>query len=438
MFIFRGAHKVLWTSNMCSRNPLVTLGVGLRILTSLAQPSLHLSRKIILAKAKFWCSKMQPLSGNQRPHFPNIFAEDVSCTAPATWHPSLQILFKRPTPAIVFATSTKPSCFDDFWQGAASIAPASTMRRPKVVRTCGPLPFLLGHVLRTTMECTFSTSELNFQKCSEHVVLLAFWLLNVLRAIVVCNVWPLISQVGSAPAALASLLFGPLEPQNIDSSDSFSSLIFFFSLLWLFAFPSVHMVRILTSKTSFAYAPWNPCKSVIEEHSREFIRSLYPDPRETAKSSTAPQREQSDTRLASLFRGKRNALERWDGNIAKPIGTRLSGLHSTSHFWWKSRRAAWFWMLETSISGGSLTDDLNFSTPSAFCRKSRKIAAFFFWFVLVKKSRRISSFSTCQLPFWKEVSYYASFPNNKEKIEIETGGGGEREREIPRDRHTDR
>ena len=97
-------------------------------------------------------------------------------------------------------------------------------------------------------------------------------------------------------------------------------------------------------------------------------------------------------------------------------------------------------MLETSNSGGSLTDDLNFSTPSAFCRKSRKIAAFFFWFVLVKKSRRISSFSTCQLPFWKEVSYYASFPNNKEKIEIETGGGGERERERYRgiDIQTDR
>ena len=29
---------------------------------------LHLSRKIISANLKIWCSKMQPLSGNQRPH----------------------------------------------------------------------------------------------------------------------------------------------------------------------------------------------------------------------------------------------------------------------------------------------------------------------------------------------------------------------------------
>ena len=29
---------------------------------------LHLSRKIILTNLKIWCSKMQPLSGNQRPH----------------------------------------------------------------------------------------------------------------------------------------------------------------------------------------------------------------------------------------------------------------------------------------------------------------------------------------------------------------------------------
>jgi len=31
----------------------------------------------------------------------NISDEDVSCTAPAAWNTSLQISFKRPTPAIV-------------------------------------------------------------------------------------------------------------------------------------------------------------------------------------------------------------------------------------------------------------------------------------------------------------------------------------------------
>ena len=58
----------------------------------------------------------------------------------------------------------------------------STSQRPKVVRT----PSVLGNVLRATTACTFSTSQslnhLNFQKWSEHLVFLTFWLRNVLRA----------------------------------------------------------------------------------------------------------------------------------------------------------------------------------------------------------------------------------------------------------------
>ena len=55
--------------------------------------------------------------------------EDVSCTAPVTrpaffWS-FLQILFKRPTPAIVFKAAAKPARLDHFWQGAESIAPAA-------------------------------------------------------------------------------------------------------------------------------------------------------------------------------------------------------------------------------------------------------------------------------------------------------------------------
>ena len=49
----------------------------------------------------------------------------VSCTAPATRHASLQILFKCPTPAITFGNATKPSRFSHFWQGAQSLAPAT-------------------------------------------------------------------------------------------------------------------------------------------------------------------------------------------------------------------------------------------------------------------------------------------------------------------------
>ena len=52
--------------------------------------------------------------------------------------------------------------------------------------------------------------------------------------------------------------------------------------------------------------------------------------------------------LASLFRGKRSSLDRWTGKIAKRIGTRPSALHSTFHFWRKSRRILSFLMLSTS------------------------------------------------------------------------------------------
>ena len=44
--------------------------------------------------------------------------------------------------------------------------------------------------------------------------------------------------------------------------------------------------------------------------------------------------------LASIFPGKHSTLHRWSGKIAKRIGTRLPALHSTFHFWRKSRRIA--------------------------------------------------------------------------------------------------
>ena len=52
--------------------------------------------------------------------------------------------------------------------------------------------------------------------------------------------------------------------------------------------------------------------------------------------------------LASLFRGRRSSLDTWTGKNAKRIGTRPSALHSTFHFWRKSRRIASFLMLSTS------------------------------------------------------------------------------------------
>ena len=57
--------------------------------------------------------------------------------------------------------------------------------------------------------------HLNFQKWSEAGVFCTFSLRNRLRATTACNFSSLISPDASAPAALASLLVDPLEPQII-------------------------------------------------------------------------------------------------------------------------------------------------------------------------------------------------------------------------------
>ena len=130
--------------------------------------------------------------------------------------------------------------------------------------------FWLGNVLRATTACTFS--HLNSQKWSEPGVFSTFWLPNVPRATTASNFSSLIWPDGSAPAALASLLFDPPEPQTTWKTQWIAPLIPFrapaSSFLWLFlfsdllsssllfssltlptsAFPSVHSVRSLTSK----------------------------------------------------------------------------------------------------------------------------------------------------------------------------------------------
>ena len=113
--------------------------------------------------------------------------------------------------------------------------------------------------------------HLNFQKWSEPGVFCTFWLQNVLRATTACNFSSLIWPAGSAPAALASLLFDPPEPQIIGKTPCFAtflpfrasassffltlSLLIFSLLIFLFslplpcsAFSSVHIVGSLTSK----------------------------------------------------------------------------------------------------------------------------------------------------------------------------------------------
>ena len=116
------------------------------------------------------------------PRPPNISDEHVCCTAPATRNASFQILFKCPTPAIVFGHATKPSRFP-------------FLARCRIPCTCNAKPhlnlqkrsehvvsstFWLGKVLRATTACTFSTSQL--QNVLRSWCACTFWLGNMLRA----------------------------------------------------------------------------------------------------------------------------------------------------------------------------------------------------------------------------------------------------------------
>ena len=67
--------------------------------------------------------------------------------------------------------------------------------------------------------------HLNFQKCSKTQVFCTFSLGNVLRATTACNFSSLIWPAGSAPAALASLLFDPPEPQIIGKTQCFATFL---------------------------------------------------------------------------------------------------------------------------------------------------------------------------------------------------------------------
>ena len=146
----------------------------------------------------------------------------------------------------------------------------STSQLPKVVRRWGVF-------VHFDFEMCFAPQRralfrhLNFQKWSENGVFYAFWLRNVLRASTACNLSSLIWPAGSAPAALASLLFDPPEPQIIGKKRSESRLSYLFSHLHLLStysfsstllssnlsllsassllcFSSVHIVGSLTSK----------------------------------------------------------------------------------------------------------------------------------------------------------------------------------------------
>ena len=240
---------------------------------------LHRSRKIILANLQIWCSKIQPLSGSQRPDLLTPLMN--SCTAPAMRNASLQILCKCPTPAIVFGNATKRSRFAHFWQGAESLAPATqTASGPsKVVLACRVFNILTWKCAsRATTACTCSTSQLPkvlrtwctlyilTSKCASRHNGVQYFISHLARCLRTRHFSePTFRPSGATNPSKNTQWFATLVPfraPHLLSSDSFSSLIFsllLFSSLTLptSAFPSVHVVGSLTSKLlSIIAIPW--------------------------------------------------------------------------------------------------------------------------------------------------------------------------------------
>ena len=93
--------------------------------------------------------------------------------------------------------------------------------------------------------------HLDFQKWSGPGVFCTFWLGNVLRATMACKFSSLIWPAGSAPAALASLLFDPPEPQISGKTQCFATFLPFrasaSSFFWLFLFSDLLSSTLLFS-----------------------------------------------------------------------------------------------------------------------------------------------------------------------------------------------
>ena len=98
--------------------------------------------------------------------------------------------------------------------------------------------------------------HLNFQKWPEHEVFCAFWLGNVPRTTTACNFSSLIWPDGSAPAALASLLFDPPSHKSWEKH-TVSRLSYLFrapasSFFWLLLFSDFLSSTLLSSTLLFS------------------------------------------------------------------------------------------------------------------------------------------------------------------------------------------
>ena len=163
---------------------------------------------------------------------------------------------------VVVENATKPSRFAHFWQRAESLATATqndiwtskSASNPSVFYNCD-FELCFAPQRRTLFR------HLNFQKCSEAEVLCTFWLRNALLSSQRRAIFHLSS--GPAPAALASLLFDPPQPQIIGKAQCFATFLPFrapgSSFFWLFLFSDLLSSSLLFSDSShlcFSICPY--------------------------------------------------------------------------------------------------------------------------------------------------------------------------------------
>ena len=227
---------------------------------------LHLSGEIILANLKIWCSKMQPVSGNPRPDLLTYLIEmSFVFTAPARRNACLQILFKRPTPGIVFAIATKHIKTLTFAsllarrRGAESTAPAT--RDHIQTSKSGPRPSVFNTF---DFQMCFEPQrhaivDLSCRQMAPHPPLSRAYF-STLRSPKTLEehrvAWLFYLFVRFYLLFRCSFLCWLFLFSNFFSSDSFSSLT-----LPISAASSVHVVGSLTSKCSsvlkiLQYIPW--------------------------------------------------------------------------------------------------------------------------------------------------------------------------------------
>ena len=180
---------------------------------------LHLSRKIIFANLTIWCSKMQPLSGNQRPDLlTSLMNMSPVLRLPRKMHLSRSSSNAPRLPSF-WEMRQKTTRFTHFRQGTESLAPATqnhiwtsksgpsdrqfwTLLTSKCASRHSVHSFDIStsksaHRLKCFVHVDFEMcfapqqralfEHLNFQNCSERGVLCTFWLRNVLRAMTACT-----------------------------------------------------------------------------------------------------------------------------------------------------------------------------------------------------------------------------------------------------------